>query len=62
MGLFQLVLRVFFELILNIINKGLEILKILLKKGFKVKPHNGSGTLIAAFVLSSSEANNATKY
>ena len=42
-------------------NKNLKAFELLPKKSFEVGPHNESGTLMAALVLSLSKANEATK-
>ena len=61
LGLFWLILRVFFKLTLDTINKGLETFKVFIEENFELKLYNQSSILIAAFVLSLSEANKATK-
>ena len=47
----QLVLRISFKLILNIINKSLEVFKIFLKDDFKLRLYNKSEILVATFIL-----------
>ena len=61
LGLFQLVLRVSFKLILNIIDKSLKIPKVFLEKGFEIRPNNRKNTFMAILVLNLSEVNNITK-
>ena len=47
---FQLILRVFFKLTADIINKGLRISKILLEKSLELELNNRSGALVVAIV------------
>ena len=58
---FQLILRVLFKLTLDIIDKGLRVSKVFLKKGLKIKLRNWSSALVAALVLGLSEADRATE-
>ena len=53
-----MVLRVFFKLILYIINKILRISKVFLKKNFKIKLYDKNSALIVVFVLSPPKINN----
>ena len=50
-GFFQLVLGVFSKLILNIVNKGLKIPKVLSKKSFKFWLHDKNGAIVMVFML-----------
>ena len=50
-----------FKLISNIINKGLKIFKVFLKKVFKVKSYNRNCTMIAILVLDSFKVDSAIK-
>ena len=58
---FQLVLGVPSKLILDIIDKGLEISKVFLKENLTIKSHNRIDAFVAAFILKLSEANGATE-
>ena len=60
-GLFQLVLGVPSKLTPDIVNKGLRIPEVLSEEGFELWPRDQSGALVAALVLSSSEADTATE-
>lgn len=50
-----------FKIILNIIDKGLEIFKIFLKEGFELRLNNEINIFMAIFVISSSKINDTTK-
>ena len=58
---FQLVLGVFFKLVLNAINKYLKVLEVFLEKGFEFWPRDWSNAFVAALVLGLSEIDGATK-
>ena len=58
MGFFKLILKVFFKLILNFVNKGLRIFEVLLKEGFEVRSYEKSGILVATLVLGPFECDN----
>ena len=51
-----LVLRVLSKLIPDNVNKSLNICNVFLEKGFKVRPYDQSGTLVAVLMLSSFKA------
>lgn len=61
LGFFQLVLEILSKFTLDIINKNLEVSKVLLKKVFKVWLYDKSGTFIVALILSSLKADVTTK-
>lgn len=56
-----MVLRIFYKLILDIIDKGLKIFKVFLKKGFEVGPQNKNGAFITMLILSLLDADSARK-
>lgn len=58
LSFFQLVLRVFFKLALEIIDKNLGIFKIFLEKSFKLQPYDLSNTFITIFLLGLLEIDN----
>ena len=60
-GFFQLVLGVPPKLTLDAVNKSLGASKVLLKEGFELWLRDGSSAFVAAFVLSSSEADGITE-
>ena len=53
-----MILRVVFELILDIVDKGLKIFKILLKESFNVKLGDKNGALMTAIILDLVKADN----
>ena len=57
LGFFQLILNVFFKLILDI-DKSLKIFEIFLEKSFEVEPHNKNSAFIIMLVLNLFKANN----
>lgn len=60
-GFFSLVLRVFPELTLDIVNKDLEISKVFFNKSFEIRLRNKSDALMTTLVLSSFKANSTTE-
>ena len=60
-GLFQLVLGVPSKLTPNVVDEGLRIPEVLSEEGFELWPRDRSGALVAALVLSPSEADGATE-
>ena len=60
-GFFQLVLGVPPKLTPDAVNKGLGTSEVLSEEGFELWPCNGSGALVAALVLGSSEADGTTE-
>lgn len=61
LGFFQLILKISFKLINDIVNKGLRVNKVFSEKGLEVRPNDRSGAFIAAFVLFLSKSNKAIK-
>ena len=60
-GFFQLVLGVPPKLTPDAVNEGLRASEVLLEKDFELCPRNRSGALVAALVLSPSEADGTTE-
>ena len=60
-SLFQLVLRVFFQLSSDIINKSLRVPKVFFEKDFEVRLCNRNDAFMLALILSSSEADSVTE-
>ena len=60
-GFFQLVLEVPPKLTSDAVNKGLKASEIFSEEGLELWPRDRSGALVAALVLSPSEANSTTE-
>ena len=58
---FQLVLRIPSKLAPDAIYKDLRVPAFFSKEGFELRPHDWSGTLVAALVFGPSETDDATE-
>ena len=61
LNFFQLILGIVSKLILNIVDEGLRIPKVLPEEDFELWPRDWNGALRAAFVLSQSETDDVTE-